>query len=127
MNKSVYLCRYIAKKGADQPVHSLSGKLHKTIASSWSQTLKTCSHNKVHLQLYNICGRFLAITSTGRLGLCFLWFYVREHPKAQPTVVLVLKHLRSHSFKSHLTDWESLQETRSINDSMHRPKIKFIS
>ena len=37
-----------------------------------------------------------------------LWFYVQEHPKAQPAVVLILKHLkgRSHSLKSHPTDWE---------------------
>ena len=32
-----------------------------------------------------------------------LWFYVQEHPKAQPAVVLVLKGL---SLKSHPTDWE---------------------
>ena len=28
------------------------------------------------------------------MGLCFLWFYVQELPKAQPAVVLVLKRLR---------------------------------
>ena len=35
-------------------------------------------------------------------------FYVQEHPKAQPAVVLVLKCLRrrGHSLKSHPTDWE---------------------
>ena len=37
---------------------------------------------------------FLGCTSTGRVGLCFLWFYVQEIPKAQPAVVLVLKRLR---------------------------------
>ena len=26
-------------------------------------------------------------------GIMVLWFYVQEHPKAQPTVVLVIKHL----------------------------------
>ena len=38
----------------------------------------------------------------------FLWFYVQEHPKAQPAVVLVLKRLRrrGNSLKSHPTDWE---------------------
>ena len=48
------------------------------------------------------------------MSLYFLWFYVWEHPKAQPAVVLFLKHLRSrgHSLKSHLTDWES-QESNS--------------
>ena len=37
-----------------------------------------------------------------------LWFYVQEHPKAQPAVVLVLKHLgrRGNGLKSHPTDWE---------------------
>ena len=37
-----------------------------------------------------------------------LWFYVQEHPKAQPVVVLILKRLRrwGHSLKSHRTDWE---------------------
>ena len=32
---------------------------------------------------------FLGCTSTGRLGLGFLWFYVHEFPKAQPAVDLV--------------------------------------
>ena len=37
-----------------------------------------------------------------------LWFYVKELPKAQRAVVLVLKRLRrrGNSLKSHLTDWE---------------------
>ena len=35
-----------------------------------------------------------------------MWFYVQEHPKAQPAVVLVIKHLRrqGHGLKSHPTD-----------------------
>ena len=51
---------------------------------------------------------FLGCTSTGRVGLCFLWFYVQELPKAQPAVVLVLKRLRrrGNGLKSHPTDWE---------------------
>ena len=51
---------------------------------------------------------FLGCTSTGRVGLCFLWFYVQELPKAQPAVVLVLKRLRrrGNGLKSHSTDWE---------------------
>ena len=42
------------------------------------------------------------------MGLCFLWFYKQELPKAQPAVVLVLKRLRrwSNGIKSHPTDWE---------------------
>ena len=51
---------------------------------------------------------FLGCTSSGRVGLCFLWFYVQELPKAQPAVVLVLKRLRrrGNGLKSHPTDWE---------------------
>ena len=51
---------------------------------------------------------FLGCTSTGRVGLWFLWFFVQEHPKAQPAVVLVLKRLRrrGNGLKSHPTDWE---------------------
>ena len=51
---------------------------------------------------------FLGCTSTGRVDLCFLWFYVQELPKAQPAVVLVLKRLRrrGNGLKSHPTDWE---------------------
>ena len=51
---------------------------------------------------------FLGCTSTGRVGLCLLWFYVQELPKAQPAVVLVLKRLRRRDsgLKSHPTDWE---------------------
>ena len=51
---------------------------------------------------------FLGCTSTGQVGLCFLWFYVQELPKAQPAVVLVLKRLRRrrNDLKSHPTDWE---------------------
>ena len=51
---------------------------------------------------------FLGCTSTGRVGLGFLWFYVQELPKAQPAVVLVLKRLRrqGNGLKSHPTDWE---------------------
>ena len=50
---------------------------------------------------------FLGCTSTGRVGLCFLWFYVQELPKAQPAVVLVLKRLRrrGNGLKSHPTDF----------------------
>ena len=46
---------------------------------------------------------FLGCTSTGRVGLCFLWFYVQELPKVQPAVVLVLKCLRRQGIglKSH--------------------------
>ena len=51
---------------------------------------------------------FLGCTSTGRVDLCFLWFYVQELPKAQLVVVLVLNRLRrrGNGFKSHPTDWE---------------------
>ena len=50
----------------------------------------------------------LGCTSTCRMGLCFLWFYVKELPKAQPAVVLAFKRLRrrGNGLKSHPTDWE---------------------
>ena len=50
----------------------------------------------------------LACTSTGRVGLWFLLFYVQEHPKAQSAVVLVLKRprRRGNGLKSHPKDWE---------------------
>ena len=50
----------------------------------------------------------LGCTSTGRVGLCFVWFYVQELPKAQRAVVLVLKRLRrrGNGLKSHPIDWE---------------------
>ena len=37
-----------------------------------------------------------------------LWFYVQEHPKAQPAVILVLKRFRrrGNGLKTHLNDWE---------------------
>ena len=41
-----------------------------------------------------VCGVVLGCTSTGRVGLCFLWFFVQELLEAQPAVVLVLKRLR---------------------------------
>ena len=51
---------------------------------------------------------FLGCTSTDRVGLSFLWFYVQELLKAQLAVVLVFKGLRrrGNGLKSHLTDWE---------------------
>ena len=58
-----------------------------------------------------VCGVFLGCTSTGRVGLCFLWFFVQELLEAQPAVVLVLKRLRrpdgANGLKSHPTDWEN--------------------
>ena len=35
----------------------------------------------------------LGCASTGRVGLCFMWFFVQELLEAQPAVVLVLKRL----------------------------------
>ena len=51
---------------------------------------------------------FLGCSSTGQVGLCFLWLFVQELLKAQPAVVLVLKRLRrrGNGLKSHQTDWE---------------------
>ena len=56
---------------------------------------------------------FLAIANTGQVGLVCA-FYVQKHRKAQPAVLLVLKHLkrRNHCFKSHPTDWEKLTDKK---------------
>ena len=72
--------------------------------------LKYDPTDKENYSLYLFVAMFLGCTSTGRVGLCFLWFYVQELPKAQPAVVLVLKHLRrqGNSLKSHPTDREKL-------------------
>ena len=42
-----------------------------------------------------------------------LLFYVQEHPKAQPAVILVLKRFRrqGHGLKYHQTDWESWESS----------------
>ena len=42
-----------------------------------------------------VCGR----TSTGQVGLCFLWFFVQELLEAHSAVVMVLKHLRRRGKK----------------------------
>ena len=54
------------------------------------------------------CGRVPWLYQYWPGGCVVLWFYVQEHPKAQPAVVLVLKRLRSRAngLKSHPTDWE---------------------
>ena len=52
----------------------------------------------------NFCGRF----PYWQGGFMVCGFYVQEHPKAQPAVVLVLNCLRrqGHGLKSPQTDWE---------------------
>ena len=70
-----------------------------------------------------------------------LWFNVRELPKAQPAVVLVLKRLRrwGNSLKSHPTDWEKpgiepakfalLQDYLSFDknpEQIYNDKIRFL-
>ena len=49
------------------------------------------------------------------LLLC-VCFCVQEHPKAQPTVVLVLKPFRrwGHNLKSHPTNWESRESNSGL-------------
>ena len=70
------------------------------------------------------------------MDLWFLWFYVQELPKAQPTVVLVLKHLRRQGkgLKAHQTDWEKPgiePATRGLQDMglspTPRPLLNFRS
>ena len=52
-----------------------------------------------------VCGRVPWLYQYWPGGFMVLWY---EHPKAQPTVVLVLKRLRRRGYglKSHPTDWE---------------------
>ena len=68
------------------------------------------ARNRICDPVYNplFVAVFLGCTSTGRVGFCFLLFYVQEHQKAQLAVVLVLKRLRKrgNGLKSHPTDWE---------------------
>ena len=58
--------------------------------------------------IFIVCGRVPWLYQYWPGGFKVLWFYVQELPKAQPAVVLVLKHLRrqGNSLKSHPTDWE---------------------
>ena len=55
-----------------------------------------------------VCGRVPWLYQYRPGVFMVLWFYVQEHPKAQPAVVLVLKRLRrrGNGLKSHPTDWE---------------------
>ena len=86
----------------------------------------TTGASQINFNKHIFVAVFIGCTSTGRMGLCFLWFYVQELPKAQPAVVLVLKRLRrrDNGLKSHPTDWEKpgiepatpgLQDIASIN------------
>ena len=64
---------------------------------------------KVHVFLDKVvCGDVRWLYQYSPMGLCFLWLFVQELPKAQPAVVLVLKRLRrrGNGLKSHPTDWE---------------------
>ena len=66
------------------------------------------SQSRMKAQDNFFCGRVPWLYRNWPVGLCFLLFYVQEHPKAQPAVVLVLKRLRrrDNGLKSHPTDWE---------------------
>ena len=86
----------------------------------WTFNLAYCLRGQSHVYLPNfipsltltnlLFNVFVAVilgfTSTGWVGLCFLWFYVQELLKAQLAVVLVLKCLRrrGNGLKSHPTD-----------------------
>ena len=86
---------------------SLILESHQNIKTEFSQKpLGQLKPNFICSQ--NIVAVFLGCTSTGWVGLCFLWFYVQELSKAQPAMVLVLKYLRRRDsgLKSHPTDWE---------------------
>ena len=87
-----------------------SFKIKFALKSTW-KTLKSLEKS-LNFTIYRRIQMAILIiavfgcTSTGRVGLCFLWFYVKELSKAQAAVVLVLKRLRrrGNGLKSHLTD-----------------------
>ena len=62
----------------------------------------------IHIDI--VCGRVPWLYQYWRGWFIVLWFYVQEHPKAQPAVVLVLNYLRrqGHGLKSHPTEWDKL-------------------
>ena len=68
---------------------------------------------------------FLGCTSTGRVGLCFLWFFVKELLEAQPVVVLVLKRLRRRG--KWLEEWLEVSSDRlgelGIDDTFKRFRL----
>ena len=41
---------------------------------------------------HNVCGRYLAITSTVLVGLWALWFYVCKHSKARTSLSTITRH-----------------------------------
>ena len=51
---------------------------------------------------------FLGCTSTGRVGLCFLWFFVQELPEGSTGSGSGFKASQKtgNGLKSHPTDWE---------------------
>ena len=55
-----------------------------------------------------------------------LWFYVQEHPKAQPAVVLILKRLRrrNHGLKFRPTDWR--KPGSNLRSMDHKAKQHFL-
>ena len=59
---------------------------------SWSYLL--FGHKRRNIILTFVCGCSLALTSTRPGGFVFIVVLCPRAPKAQPAVVLVLKHLR---------------------------------
>ena len=73
---------------------------------------------------------FLGCTSTGRVGLCFLCFFVQEILEAQPAVVLVLKRLRRRGkwlevSSNRLGELEIDDTFKRFRFSMHILTIKY--
>ena len=70
---------------------------------------------------------FLGCTSTGRVDLCFLWFYVQELPKAQLVVVLVLKRHRRRGNGLNGLHPTGIDDTfKRFRFSMHILTIKYL-
>ena len=81
---------------------------------SWSYLL--FGHRRRNITINFVCGRSLALTSTGQGGFLVIVVLCPKAPNAQPAVVLVLKHLsrRDHALKSHMTDWESWESNSGL-------------
>ena len=93
--------------------------LHESMGLGWDRTRdpSVCSQTHYKLPYGAWWGKiffvavFLGYNQYWLGGFMLFWsFYVQEHPKAQPAVVLGLKRLgrQGHGLKSHPTDWEKL-------------------
>ena len=89
-----YLYEQIISYSVKQAFRFMVGPGHCPLISKYGPSLSKAVGPVDPSFLVLFVAVFLGCTSTGRVGLCFLWSFVQELPKAQPAVVLVLKRLR---------------------------------